>query len=144
MATKVMIQHWNTKLTFVIKTIHFQEQKLKCFWNMFRYVSQIKFIFPSLQFHPTCELYSYKGRHQWKKNVFFQALPEWGGGVYPCPNLLALFSTMFSLIFWHQYHVIWYFLVIFNTKITKCTKIMITIITHIIVVIIVTWFCNTR
>ena len=22
-----------------------------------------------------------------------------GGGVYPCPNFLALFSTMFSLIF---------------------------------------------
>ena len=28
----------------------------------------------------------------WKKNVFFRALPEfWGGGVYPCPNFLALF-----------------------------------------------------
>ena len=26
-----------------------------------------------------------------KKNVFFQALPKWGGGVYPCPNFLALF-----------------------------------------------------
>ena len=38
----------------------------------------------------------------------------------------------------------WYFLVIFNTKIIKSTKIIITIITHIIVVIIVTWFCNTR
>ena len=35
----------------------------------------------------------------------------------------------------------WYFLVIFNTKIIKSTKIM---ITHIIVVIIVTWFCITR
>ena len=32
----------------------------------------------------------------------------------------------------------------FNTKIIKSTKIIITIITHIIVVIIVTWFCNTR
>ena len=41
------------------------------------------------------------------------------------PNFLTLFSTMFSLIFWHQYHVIWYFLVIFNTKIIKSTKIMI-------------------
>ena len=51
---------------------------------------------------------------------------------------------MLSLIFWHQYHVKWYFLVIFNTKIIKSTKIIITIITHIIVVIIVTWFCNTR
>ena len=30
------------------------------------------------------------------------------------------------------------------TKIIKSTKIIITIITHIIVVIIVTWFCNTR
>ena len=34
--------------------------------------------------------------------------------------------------------------VIFNTKIIKSTKIMITIINPIIVVIIVTWFCNTR
>ena len=38
----------------------------------------------------------------------------------------------------------WYFLVIFNTKIIKSTKIIITIITHTIVLIIVTWFCNTR
>ena len=38
----------------------------------------------------------------------------------------------------------WYFLVIFNTKIIESTKIMITIITPIIVVIIVTWFCNMR
>ena len=37
-----------------------------------------------------------------------------------------------------------YFLVIFNTKIIKSTKDMITIITPIIVVIIVTWFCNTH
>ena len=36
----------------------------------------------------------------------------------------------------------WYFLVIFNTKIIKSTKIIITIITHIIAIIIVTWFCN--
>ena len=35
-------------------------------------------------------------------------------------------------------------MVIFNTKIIKSTKIIITIITHIIVVIIVTWFCNMR
>ena len=35
----------------------------------------------------------------------------------------------------------WYFLVIFNSK---STKIIITIITYIIDVIIVTWFCNTR
>ena len=28
----------------------------------------------------------------WKKNVFFRALPKlWGGGVYPCPKFLALF-----------------------------------------------------
>ena len=38
----------------------------------------------------------------------------------------------------------WYFLVIFNTKIIKSTKIIITIITHIIVLIIITWFCNTH
>ena len=37
-----------------------------------------------------------------------------------------------------------YLLVIFNTKIIKSTKIMITIITHIIVVIIFTSFCNKR
>ena len=29
-----------------------------------------------------------------EKNVFFQALPEWGGGVYPCPNFLALFQEV--------------------------------------------------
>ena len=40
-----------------------------------------------------------------KKNVFFRALPEEGGGD-PCPNLLTLFCTMFSLIFWHHYHVL--------------------------------------
>ena len=26
-----------------------------------------------------------------EKNVFFRALPEWWGGVYPCPIFLALF-----------------------------------------------------
>ena len=35
-------------------------------------------------------------------------------------------------------------MVIFNTNIIKSTKIIITIITHIIVVIIVTLFCNMR
>ena len=84
--------------------------------------------------------YALLGNTSQKKNVFFRALPERGGGG-PCPNFLAP-STMLSLIFWHQYHVMWYFLVIFNTKIIKSTKIMITIITPIIVVIIVTWFCN--
>ena len=38
----------------------------------------------------------------------------------------------------------WYILVIFVTKIIKSTKLIITIITHINVVIIVTWFCNSR
>ena len=84
-----------------------------------------------------------KGRTPIKKNVFFRALPEMGGGETPA-QIFYFFSTMLSLIFWHQYHVMWYFLVIFNTKIIKSTKIIITIITHIIVVIIVTWFCNTR
>ena len=34
-----------------------------------------------------------KGRPHKEKHVFFRALPEkGGGGVYPCPNFLALFS----------------------------------------------------
>ena len=49
----------------------------------------------------------------------------------------------FSFVHWKKGQWAW-FLVIFNTKIIKSTKIMITIITHIIVVIIVTWFCNMR
>ena len=77
------------------------------------------------------------------REALLKNCPKRGGGD-PCPNFLTLLSTMFSLIFWHQYHVIWNFLVIFNTKIIKSIKIIITIITHIIVVIIVTWFCNTR
>ena len=32
-----------------------------------------------------------KGRGQLKRNFFFRALPELWGGVYPCPNFLALF-----------------------------------------------------
>ena len=35
---------------------------------------------------------------RWAINVLIWQLP-----------FLILFSTMFSLIFWHQYHVIWYF-----------------------------------
>ena len=31
----------------------------------------------------------------WKKNVFFQACPNKGGGAYPCPNFLALFRSAF-------------------------------------------------
>ena len=77
-----------------------------------------------------------------KKNVLFRALPEKGGT--PARIFWPFFHHVLSLISWHQYHVMWYFLVIFNTKIVKSTKIMITIITPIIVVIIVTWFCNMR
>ena len=54
---------------------------------------------------------------QEKKLISFGHCPKKGGG--PCPIFFTLFSTMFSLIFWHQYHVMWYFLVIFNTKIIK-------------------------
>ena len=34
------------------------------------------------------------GKTSIKKNVFFRALPEWWGGVYPCPNFLALFQEV--------------------------------------------------
>ena len=34
------------------------------------------------------------GKTSLKKNVFFWALPEWGGGVYPCPIFLALFQEV--------------------------------------------------
>ena len=40
-----------------------------------------------------------KGRHHHKINVLIRALPESGGGVYPCPNFVALF---FQFIFSHQ------------------------------------------
>ena len=33
----------------------------------------------------------YKGRHHLKNKVLIRALPESGGGVYPCPNFLVLF-----------------------------------------------------
>ena len=33
----------------------------------------------------------YKGRHQLKKTFSFGHCPNDGGGVYPCPNFLALF-----------------------------------------------------
>ena len=83
------------------------------------------------------------GNTSYKKNVFFQALPEKGGG--PCPNCLALFPPCNCPLYLDiNIMLCVYFLVIFNTKITKRTKIIITIITLIIVVIIVNCFCNTR
>ena len=77
-------------------------------------------------------------------SCFLSGIARKGGGGRPLPKFFDPFFHHVYVIFWHQYHVMWYFLVIFNTKIIKSTKIIITIITHIIVVIIVTWFCNTR
>ena len=45
-----------------------------------------------------------KGRRHMKKSISFGHCPKRGGGG-PCPNFLTLFSTMLSLIFGHQYHV---------------------------------------
>ena len=59
-----------------------------------------------------------KGRHHKEKHVFFRALPE-KGGVYPCPNFLALFHQVkvpiklvhyysklmiYVYVFCHHYH----------------------------------------
>ena len=74
---------------------------------------------------------------------FFGIAQKGGGG--PCPNLLTLFPPC-NCPLYHDINIMLcvYLLVIFNTKIIKSNKIIITIITPIIVVIIVTWFCNTR
>ena len=59
-----------------------------------------------------------KGRHRKKRHVFFRALPKKGGGVYPCPNILALFHQVkvpkigtlllktndMCMFFCHHYH----------------------------------------
>ena len=39
------------------------------------------------------------GKTSMKKKRFLSGIARMRGGVYPCPNFLALFSTMFSLIF---------------------------------------------
>ena len=41
-----------------------------------------------------------KGRHQWKKNVFFRALPEWGGGEggLQMPDFFGHFSRSAFLV----------------------------------------------
>ena len=78
-----------------------------------------------------------------KKSVFFRALPE--RGWRPLPEFFyPFFHHVFPYILTSISCYLIFFLVIFNTKIIKSTKILITIITHTIVVIIVTWFCNTR
>ena len=59
----------------------------------------------------------YKGTPLIKKNVFFRALPEKGGGG-PCTNLLATFPPCnCSLYLDINIMLCVYFLVIFNTKI---------------------------
>ena len=76
-----------------------------------------------------------------KKTFSFGHCPNDGGGL-PMPEFFGpFFHHVFPYILTS---ISCYFLVIFNTKIIKSIKIMITIITPIIVVIIVTWFCNTR
>ena len=62
-----------------------------------------------------CDLHM--GTPHRKKSISFGIARKGGGG--PCPNFFTLFPTMLSLIFWHQYHVMWYLLVFFNTKIIK-------------------------
>ena len=66
-----------------------------------------------------------------------EALPKFFGT--SSTNYLSLLDDIKVMLCVH-------FLIILNTKtkIIKSTKIIITIITHIIVVIIFTWFCNTR
>ena len=87
-------------------------------WNESSIKSKLTKLLRSHMIHDDFWWYYRLGKPSWKKNVFFRALPEKGEGD-PCPNFLTLFYTMFSLIFWHQYNVMWYFLVIFNTKIIK-------------------------
>ena len=115
-----------------------------CHWN----ISTLQFLnhqllkrmhWQSVVFGPVWYL-SFREHLTGEKSISFGLCPKRGGGE-PCPNLLTLSSAMLSLMFWHQYHVMWY-LVIFNTKIIKSTKIIITIITLIIVIIIVNCFCN--
>ena len=44
------------------------------------------------------------GKPSWEKKCFLSGIARKGGGRGdPCPNFLTLFSTMLSLIFWHQY-----------------------------------------
>ena len=58
-----------------------------------------RFDFPQI-IHST--VYMLQLREDINENVFFQALREWGGGVYPCPNFLALFQEMY---FWSMKRV---------------------------------------
>ena len=83
-----------------------------------------------------------KGSPPEKKNVFFWALHEKGGeGGDPCPNFFTLFPPNFPLYFDINIMLCDTFWSFLTPK--SSTKIMITIITQA-VVIIVTWFCNTR
>ena len=43
--------------------------------------------------------YIFLGKTSIEKKRFLSGIARMRGGVYPCPNFLALFSTMFSLIF---------------------------------------------
>ena len=92
--------------------------------------SETLFPWPKMQ-----QIISAQGTPYIKKYVFFRALH--------CPNLLALFPPC-PLYLDINIVLCVYLLVIFNTKITKSTKIIITIITLIIFLIIVNCFCNTR
>ena len=85
-----------------------------------------------------------KGRHHKEKHVFFRALPEKGGGVYPYPNFLAPFHQVKVPkigTFLLKTNDMCMFLVIFIIKITIITII---IIITTIIIINGTFFCNTR
>ena len=72
------------------------------------------------------------GKTSVEKKRFFRALPEWGGGVYPCPDFWPPFFYQLVVlkmaIFHSNFTVIVCFLVIFVRIIIKITIIIIKII----------------
>ena len=97
-------------------------------------------------------IYHILGKTSHKKIDFFRAR-KGGGSALPeifdpffhhvVPYILTSISC-YNIKMTKKYHINVILFGHFNTKIIKSTKIIITIITHIIVVIIVTWFCKTR
>ena len=85
--------------------------------------------------------------HFWLGNTSYEKIISgisWMGGG-PCSKSLPLLSpSNCPLHLDIKVMLCVYFLVIFNTKIIKRTKIIITIITLIIIVIVITWFFNTH
>ena len=72
-----------------------------------------------------------------RKNVYFRALPEWWGGVYPCPIFLALFDQV-------KVPIRASFLVILVIIIIKITTMIIIIIITTIIIIVGIVFGHTR